>query len=106
MLKRWLHDKIVGHKWTEMVFVQRDPEGVRPPIYTLFGRCNCDAVRSAQVAGDPLAMKYIDTTDLKNAELDALRSIVGAGTPSRKRGLAEADAEFDRFRREAGLPPV
>jgi hypothetical protein len=117
MLKRLLH-KLWSHKWDEMAFCQAATDS-HPAIYSLYRRCSCGQVQCAQVAGDPLAMRSIMTTDLKTAELDALRGIVGIGPaehPKYEAWLAERiandqvrardDSEYARFRRDAGLPPV
>lgn len=78
MLKKFWH-KLFGHKWHEMAFrIPADPEAGRALQLTqLIRRCDCGAVQSAQVLGDPIAAAQYVTTDKQSEELSALRRMAG-----------------------------
>lgn len=77
MLKYWWHE-LFGHKWDEMAFrmpASSNSSGLQ--ITTLIRRCDCGAVKSAQVMGDPIEAASLLTQDKQSDELAALRRMAG-----------------------------
>lgn len=73
MLLRWWH-KLWKHHWNELAFqIPSDPEGRRNPITQLIRRCDCGAVQSAQVIGNPIDVARLAAGD--DPEVQALRRI-------------------------------